>query len=387
MISLYRKGLYVLRTILRRTLKVPPRGPGPTVHFCATLDSLRVRAMTTNDAVEYCLAGEFVPAAFSIPYAALSRWQAKRREAITFEVSSPNELRVSWIDGNVPQQETLSVGESGPAEFPAMPEKLVANPPALFQALRAATETSDELSIRYALGCLQVRGGKQGRVTGTDGRHLLILSGFKFPWKGDLLIPGSQVFGAPDLPVEPVHVGKTDDWVTFCVGPWTFHLPLQKDKRYPLVDAVVPKADSTIAKLVLQEQDALFLAKALPKLPCPANDPYTPVTIDLDDRAILRSRDSGPPTEVLLSNSYVNGKARVSINRIYLARALEMGHREFRFFDQVVTCVDRNGTYAWALLNPSDVISPSADAVRVESPNSAANSARSPARRTSTRAA
>jgi len=368
MIAICRKTIQALRTVLRRALKITPRGPDPSVHFIADADSLVARAMTAHGAVEYRLPGGYQPTAFWVPFTGLSRWQGKGRDLVKFELAETGELSVTWIEGNVPQHQLLTAGEPESVDFPPMPAELVASPPNLLKSLQAAAAATDDASGRYALGCLHLRGGKQGRVAGTDGRHLFMHSGFAFPWSGDLLVPGSQVFGAADLPAQAVRVGASENWATFCVGPWTIHLPIRKEGRYPRVEDSIPPVSFATAKLLVEKSDARFLAQALPKMPCAVDDQYSRITVDLDGEASLRSRDTGPTTELALSNSFVRGQARVSINRKYLMRAIDLGFREVWFFENVMACIDGDRTYAWAHLDASGVISSRENAIRVESP-------------------
>ena len=103
-----------------------------------------------------------------------------------------------------------------------MPKKLIKNPPELLRALHDAGETTSPDSTRFSLGHLQLR-GTSGTIAATDGRQLLVQSGFRFPWKEDVLIPRAKVFGSAELPQDqPVTIGKADDWVVVRVGPWTF---------------------------------------------------------------------------------------------------------------------------------------------------------------------
>lgn len=337
------------------------------MHFVASNDSLTIRAKSVHGAVEYRLPGEYRPQIFSIPFSALSQLHAKRRQPITFEVQDASELLVSWTEDNVPQHVRLPAGIPEPSGFPPIPRELSENPATLAEALCAAGETTDDSSGRYALGCLQLRGGEQGRITGTDGHQILLQSGFAFPWTGDLLIPG--VAGLPiDQLSAPVRVGRSEDWVTICVGSWTMHLRIQNDKRFPCVDGLVPAASLANARLLIHPQDAAFLAKALPRLPCPATDRHKSVTIDLGDQVTVRSCDAGPPTELILSNSTARGDGRIAINRTFFGRALRLGFSEFQIFDTLVACHDRNRTFAWMTLASSCAISPTDASIRVETP-------------------
>ena len=53
--------------------------------------------------------------------------------------------------------------------------------------------STDPDSGRYALQCVQLCGAKN-RMAATDGRHLIVQTGFDFPWDEDLLLPASPLF-------------------------------------------------------------------------------------------------------------------------------------------------------------------------------------------------
>jgi tetratricopeptide (TPR) repeat protein len=58
-------------------------------------------------------------------------------------------------------------------------------------ALADASQITDPESSRYALGCIQLQ-GTSGKMAATDGRQILLQSGFTFPWQEDLLLPQGQ---------------------------------------------------------------------------------------------------------------------------------------------------------------------------------------------------
>src|SRR5205814_5856991 len=122
-------------------------------------------------------------------------------------------------------------------DFPCEPDKLVSQPLHFLKALDDAAGTAAGEATRYALLHLELRGEK-GQLVGTDGKQLLIQGGFSFPWKGDLLVPSLALFGCRELPQDvTVLVGHTESHVTLRVGPWTFHLTINKDGRFPCVEA------------------------------------------------------------------------------------------------------------------------------------------------------
>ena len=206
-----------------------------------------------------------------------------------------------------------------------MPETFAENPPGCLQALADAGETCDPDSTRYALGHLQLR-GEQGSIGATDGRQLLVQSGFMFPWEGDLLIPEAESSPARNSPgIQSVLVGQSGDWVAIRSGPWTVWLKINKDGRFPDLSRHIPPAADATARCQLSAADAEFLAEAIPKLPCDEEFNF-PVTVDLNGSIAVRAKaaDQAKPTEVVLNGSSWTGEPiRLNTNRKYLARALQ----------------------------------------------------------------
>jgi hypothetical protein len=64
--------------------------------------------------------------------------------------------------------------------------------------LADASSSAARESVRYAVSNIQLR-GRPGEIIATDGRQLLLQSGFKFPFTDDVLVPSSTVFGCKEL--------------------------------------------------------------------------------------------------------------------------------------------------------------------------------------------
>jgi hypothetical protein len=207
-------------------------------------------------------------------------------------------------------------------------------------------------------------------VVGTDGRQLLLQKGFAFPWKEDLLIPAVPVFGCAELPRDaPASVGRTDTHVCVEVGPWTIHLALGTDSRFPQVERAIPPLAGVVTTCRLSPDDALFLAKALPRLPV-QGDEHEPVTVDLNGQPVVWARGEGQErsTELVLSLSEVTGPpVHFVTNRASLARAAQLGFPTLKITKPTVPIVgrDQRRTYVWLPLDPETALSPSADAVRI----------------------
>jgi hypothetical protein len=334
---------------------------------------LSVKARSADVAVEYRGPTSGPAESLWLPFEFLADCEGKRDEPVHIEATGKGRCTAQWRDGSVPQLVQYRADVPADAgKFPMLPENFVENPSRLLQALVDASDTTDPDSTRFALGCIQAR--PDGSLGATDGRQLLVQSGFTFPWQEALLIPRSKVFGSPELPHDqPVFVGKTGDWVAMQAGAWTIYLAANKDGRFPDVGRQIPQPADATARCQLSAADAEFLAQTLPRLPC--DDTYNdPVTVELNGNVAIRARaaDQSQPTEVMLTGSSWSGEpVRLNMNRRYLARAVKLGLREFCVYSNKapVLCQDEYRQYVWALLDPESTIGPAKDAIRIESPD------------------
>jgi len=182
---------------------------------------LSVKARSADVAVEYRGPTSGPAESLWLPFEFLADCEGKRDEPVHIEATGKGRCTAQWRDGSVPQLVQYRADVPADAgKFPMLPENFVENPSRLLQALVDASDTTDPDSTRFALGCIQAR--PDGSLGATDGRQLLVQSGFTFPWQEALLIPRSKVFGSPELPHDqPVFVGKTGDWVAVQAGAWT----------------------------------------------------------------------------------------------------------------------------------------------------------------------
>jgi hypothetical protein len=372
LITISRRLAFSLRAVFRRAFGAG-RGPGPAIGFAAGPEGLRVRARRGDVAVEYHAPGEITPETLWLPLSFLADCEGKKDEPVQLEAQGEGRVMAQWRDGSVPQLVQYEAVEPPETEtFPGLPQTLTENPPSLLAAMHNAAETADPDSTRYALGCVQLQGAS-GRIVATDSRQLLVERGFTFPWEGEILVPRTKAFGSPELPRDlPVAVGKTDDWVAFRVGPWTFWLAINKDGRFPNVESHLPRLDTATARCQLSKADAGFLAQTLPRLPGD-EELNGPVTVELNGHVAVRAKASGQPrpTEVVLRNSTWTGEAvRLHTNRRFLARAVRLGFEQLYCFGprSPLACQDDWRTYVWALLEPEAAIKPAEDPIRIQSP-------------------
>lgn len=374
MITISRSLARMIRPVFRRALLGSSRGPGPAVVLEAGRGGLDIRAKTNQTAIAYQAPGEFPSDRLSVPFQFLADCEGRSKEPVTLTREKGGDVTAQWTDGNIPQLLQYEGVKGGRSRFPQMPEQPGTNDGRLLDALRDAVGTADPTSARYSLGCIQLRGSK-GDVAATDGRQLLLQSGFTFPWNDDVLVPANAVFACKELRCDgTVTIGRTDKWVSLQTGPWTIHLSIEKDARFPKVDDHVQAPDAATSRLSVSQSDADFLANAIKRLP--GVDEYNqPVTVDLNGSVAVRATtgDDTPPTELLLRGASIDGDAiRFNTNREYLARAIKLGFRDFCLFGPEVPAQarDANRAYVWALLGKDGAIKPREDAIRIESPKS-----------------
>jgi hypothetical protein len=370
-----------LWAVLRRCV---PRAHGlrpAHVEFQTGPAGLTVRLAQPEIAVEYRQPGAYPPAALGLPLSALARFEGRGQDLVALEAGKDGPVIARWQDGGIPQMvEYTADADTRPRDFPDVPSEFVRNPPALLHALDEASKTTATEGVRFALHCLQLR-GRSGEVVATDGKQLLLQGGFQFPWQEDLLIPRLAAFGCKELATDqPVEVGRQNDRVVLRSGCWTFFLHIDADARYPQADQVIPKLRDRTTTWRIAAEDAVFLARALPRLPGGEEDDK-PLTVDLNGSVCVRARSAGQgrPTEVVLARSSFEGQpVRFAINRQFLGRILQLGFDELSLFgaDRAVLAQDNQRTLVVMPLPKEAALAAGADVLRIVSAEGQAPAAR-----------
>jgi hypothetical protein len=215
--------------------------------------------------------------------------------------------------------------------------------------------------------------GARNQIIATDGRQLLVRTGFHFAWAGDVLIKGSPLFACRALPRDqPVEVGRTDTHVVFRIGPFTAFCEIQKDVRFPEVERVIPHPSEVVSRLRLAAEDARFLASALDRLPGDG-ELHGPVTVELNGEVAVRATAPDKPkevTELVLSRSnYAGTPISICTNRAFLERALRLGFTEIGFtgVESPFVCRDAARVYAVQPLSGGSAPEADAEVIRIES--------------------
>lgn len=380
-----------LASVLRRALDLSSQAFAPFPIRCsAGPEGLVIRAANAEFAVEYRDPQPRAPATIVVPGLALRTLADRKAELVMLaEEAEPGgapQIVARWREAAIPQLARWPVPAADQMfPFPDTPSSWTENRAALGEALQQAYEVTDPDSSRYALGCLQLR-GRAGAIAATDGRQILVQSGFELGFDDDLLVRPNGVFRAPLLAeAMPVLLGRGERHLALRSGAWTCWWPIQTQGRYPRIDDVLPTAEQAQATVELHPADAAFLGEKLAHLPGQA-EPSAPVTLDVNGRVLVRAADaeSRLATELQLVNSSKRGAdLRLVTDRRFLARALRLGLTRWHLQDQErpILAQDATRRYVWAVLAQQDALPPSAEAVVVPAPRAAPGPARNTSRK------
>jgi hypothetical protein len=360
MIGCSRAALRAFRSVLRRSVLADTlRGPWPPVRATAGPDGLQLRAARSEVGLTLQLpnrSGHVGRLAF--PGALLARLEGNGDTTVELSAASPREGTARWQERGVPHVESFIPLD--PDQVPPVPknvERLVPMPEGFLQALDEASRTAACKPVRFALQRVQLR-GRAGEVVATDGRLLLIQGGFRFPFAEDLLVPALPVFGAKELAgAKPVQLGRAGDRVVVQAGAWTFDLAVDRDGRFPDVQAVLPRGKAP-TELRVDAADAAYLEDVLPGLPG-ADEALSPVTLDLGDAVTVRAQTEEQCIELRLERSRVTGPPlRLALDRKPFYRLLRLGFPAFAFHgtDQPVVARDGSRLAVLATLDRSALV-------------------------------
>jgi hypothetical protein len=338
-------------------------GLSPSVTITTTKRSIQIRVRQEAVVVTYQEPGCFTPDELELPITFLDGCEGSRDDAVTLEATDDKTIRARWSDSGIAQTALYDRPTKTEAStWPKIPRKLAENPGQLLTALRDASDTTDAESTRYALGHIQLR-PKRGEITATDGRQLLVQRGFVFPWKEDVLISRSGIFGHVEFQAaETVSIGYTDGWVTLSVGRWTLQFAANKTGRFPRTDDVLRPAASACSSCQLSPADMQDLQRLLPLLPA-ADESDAPVTIDLNGHFAVRARAARvtEPVEIKLADGRPTGEPiRIATNRCYLQRAAKLGLPGVHIFgaDAALLAADEQRSYVWMPLPIQGIVPP-----------------------------
>ena len=172
-------------------------------------DGARCRFVHHTLSIECLHRAQFQQASLLMSLADLDALAKERRGDVVFELTDNGQWTMHWTDRGIPQRLPVRAAESEP-EFPSAPSAFIENEARLLSALADCSTIAVESSSRWRLDCVCLC-GDTGTVAATDGRQLLEVQGFKFPWTGKLLVPAFLALGSKVIPRErPVRVSTPD---------------------------------------------------------------------------------------------------------------------------------------------------------------------------------
>ena len=269
-----------------------------------------------------------------VPLDALADFEGRDETPVVLEAAEPDRTVVRWQDHGIPQTREYAVTPFGKLEpFPETPTAWTDISGDVLDALAEASRTCADDSTRYALDCIQLRGTAH-KIVATDGRQLLVRSGFGFPWDGDLLSRARPSSPARSCPATG-RSGSARRTRTSCSAsvPGRPVMRSRKDARFPGVEERIPDQDALPTRLRLDTRGRPLPRAALDRLPGErgAEQPG-------HARPQRQGRDPGRGlpitsqiTELVLNRSSYSGPAiRINTNRRFLSRALQLGFRRDR---------------------------------------------------------
>ena len=373
MLTVPRNVLRRFRAVCHRAgLRKSRRSAGPVATLVGSGDGYRLQVMTHELGIEYSAPVVSPEVSLRLPLEVFDLCLGRKDEPVTFEAGADGRVELRWTDRGVPRRAECLQCPPSEDSFPPTPTEFTANGAELWSALRDAITCTDELSTRYALGCLNLV-GDSGRIEATDGRQALVQSGYSFGWEDSVLVPAAKLLGCSDIePSDTIEIGRTDEWVALRIGSWLIQLRIRKEGRFPKIEQVVPNPELARSRLELSASDAEFLRTMLPSLPC-HDDVHRPITLDLNGRVLLRSREpeGAHPVEVDLRSSQVEGDAlTLNTDRRYVERALQLGFRQVRFHgpETPALAIDDRRQFLWAVLDKGSAIPRHEQAHKIDSP-------------------
>ena len=353
MFSLSAADLSDLRTLVKRAFQLRGNRLDLPIEFRADSSGLAIQAVAAGRALRLRLPGEFPSLRFVIPLSVLAACGTSRKGSVEFSLLENNQVAIDWRPAGIPRRLEVDQPSDVPAEFPGEAPRMVVQSPGFLDHLRDAIRTTSGEPSRFALNCLQFQGSQQ-RIVATDALQLLIQQECDLPWEEDLLVERDAALLSKELSTRhPLALGRTASEIVVNIGRWTFWLPIQREARFPRLEACLPGREAAACRLELGLVDRQRLVEGLPHLPG-AKDGL--VTLDLNGHVRLSAPAAGEalPTQWELPNSWTRGTPlRVTLKRSFLARALELGfdHVCFQTNDAPAFCQNPTRTYVAAVFS------------------------------------
>jgi hypothetical protein len=352
MLSITRSQAQRLLTLFRQVLRAGPQTSALPVLFQADSSGLTVRCQGGDLAAAYHEPGGFSPETIVIPVEALKKCAGRGQAPVLIEDIGSGQVRVQWdMEGFTRSSEYQSPSPESLPTFPETPGQFESAEDRFLSSLHEAALTAADEPNRFTLNEVQLD-GNTGEIVGTDGKQLLVVSGYHFPWPDKVRIPRLTVFDNRLLRNDgPAEVGSTAKHLCIRVENWTFYLGLNRSGRYPPVADVLASVAQNATRWLIDSADADQLRRALPRLPKGA-DGVSRLEVDLEEPVVLRAGvpGSGEETELVLYGSRVLGeRMHFAVDPLYLWRAVELGFSEVRLRSPSTPlfCEDERRKYVW----------------------------------------
>jgi hypothetical protein len=125
--------------------------------------------------------------------------EGKGDDLVTLEEVSPGKGHANWTDAGTPMGRDFdTVAPDKHLFFPPPPDDMRSPGVGFKEAMAEAANSVSSKELPRSLHKVQLR-GTTGQIVGTDGRQLLLLGGFAFPWKNNLLVPAISAWGNREL--------------------------------------------------------------------------------------------------------------------------------------------------------------------------------------------
>src|SRR5262249_35807299 len=202
----------------------------------------------------------YEPGAIVLPGNFLQAYEGWSDSSILLQPIAQNRGLASWTFSS--EGWRIACDSSAPADlepFPPLPYLRNVLRADEIRALHEAMRTADPSRPEWAR--IELRGS--GVVAATDGKQVLLQTGFNFPWTEDVLVPRTEVFDCADFHQQEGFIGRTHRHVVIQVGGWTVALPIDRTGRFPRVEAALPPTTSYAATWDFSQENVESLRRGL----------------------------------------------------------------------------------------------------------------------------
>ncbi len=219
------------------------------------------------------------------------------------------------------------------------------------EALQQAFDCTSEDSGRYVIqgACLDVSKKEAHYVIGTDGRHLFSANSFLFDIPESIIVPPGKFLTwpgfvddgpwtlrfQPEIKPEPkAKIAGKPAWVRLDSDHWTY-VSKPIEGNYPNWKQAVPPTEALKSHITLGEPGIKIILDALPLLPG-QDDRDQPVTLEIKGEYLtLKAKGKDDWTEIPIPATVSGLPVSISMNRMYLAKALKFGFAQIDIQDRI----------------------------------------------------